>query len=89
MAKQEDQQKQILDMLYALVLKHNLIHVVQLTKKWYHVIFKGEKCFIYHKPPTKNLIVKIQMTMNKMYILVMTYAKHYTSLFQIESYMDD
>ena len=59
------------DVYYAPGLKHNLISVGQLTQKWYNVIFKGEDCIIYDKPPSKRIVAKNKMTKNRMYPLIM------------------
>jgi hypothetical protein len=56
---------------YAPGLKHNLIGVGQHTKKGYNVIFKGNDCYIYDKPPNKMSIARVKMTNNRMYPLSM------------------
>jgi len=71
--------KTILEVYYVPSLKHNLISVGQLTQKGYRVIFQGQECVIYDKPPSKQLLTKVQMTRNKLFPLVMNYSDQVSS----------
>ena len=50
------------EVYYVSGLKQNLISVGQLTQKRYRVIFQGQECVIYDKPPRNHLIAKVQLT---------------------------
>lgn len=65
--------KTISEVYYVPSLKHNMISVGQLTQKGYKVIFRGQGCVIYDKPSNKQLIVKVQVTRNKLFPLIMNY----------------
>ena len=67
----QGQKRHIPNVYYSLGLKHNPISVGQLTEKGYSVIFKGEDCIIYDKPPSKRIIAKRKITKNQMYPLIM------------------
>jgi hypothetical protein len=75
----------MLDVYYAPGLKYNLISVLQLTKKGYDVIFKGNDCFIYDKPPSKMLIARVNVTKNRTYPLSMNYDRRDVSLAKKET----
>ena len=71
--------KVISEVYYVLSLKHNLISVDQLTQKGCKVIFQGQECVIYDKPPSKQLVAKVQMTRNKLFPLIMNYNDQVSS----------
>lgn len=50
--------------LRSLGLKHNLLSVGQLAQRGYNVVFKGDDCFIYDKPPKKMLFANVKMEKN-------------------------
>ena len=54
----QGESKTISEVYYVPSLKHNLLSVGQLTQKGYKVIFQGQECVIYDKPPSKQLIAK-------------------------------
>ena len=51
--------KTISKVYYVPSLKPNLISVGQLTEKGYKVIFLGQECVVYVKPPSKQVIEKV------------------------------
>jgi len=85
----QGQKRHIPDVYYAPILKHNIISVGQLTKKWYDVILKGNDCFICDKPPSKMLIARVNMKKNIMYPFSMNYDRHDVSLAQKATYLED
>jgi hypothetical protein len=85
----QGQKRHIPDVYYAPILKHNIISVGQLAKKWYDVILKGNDCFICDKPPSKMLIARVNMTKNIMYPFSMNYDRHDVSLAQKATYLED
>ena len=85
----QKQKRHIPDVYYALGLKHNIISVGQLTQKGYNVIFKGDDCIIYDKPPNKRLIAKIKMTKNRTYPIFMNYGSQDVSFAKKATCMDD
>ena len=66
--------KEISELYYVPILKHNLLSVGQLTQKGYKVIFQGQEVVIYDKPPSKQLIEKVQMTRNILFPLILNYS---------------
>jgi hypothetical protein len=74
---------------HASSFKYNLISVRELTKKGYNVIFKGNNCFIYDKPPSKMLNSRVNMKKKKMYPLYMNYDRQDVSFAQRETCLDD
>jgi hypothetical protein len=83
----QGQQKTISDVYYAPGLKHNLLSIGQLTEKKYKLVFDGSDCEIYD--PNRHLIIKIQVTRNRMYPLVMNCSSKVTSFAQKATCMDD
>ena len=77
-----DQQRSIADALQAPSFKHYLINIGHLTHKIYNIVFKGEECCICEKPPRKQLIVKVQMTQNMIYLNFMNCWKRVSSSVQ-------
>ena len=72
--------KTISEVYYVPSLKHNLISVSRLTQKGYKVMFQGQECVIYDKPPSKQLIAKVQMTRNELFPLIMNYNDQFSFL---------
>jgi hypothetical protein len=69
-------------------MKYNLTSVSQLTQKGYNVIFNGNECFIYDKPPSKMMIARV-MIKNRMCPLAMNYDRRDASFAQKETRLDD
>ena len=59
------------DVYYVLGLMCNLLSVGQLLEKEYRVFFKNKVCTNYDKFPTKKLIARVEMTKNRMFLLIM------------------
>lgn len=78
LTKQEEL-KIISEVYYVPNLKHNLLSVGQFTQKGYKVIFQSQEILIYDKPPSKQLIAKVQMTRNKLVPLIVNYSGQMSS----------
>ena len=63
------EKKYISDVYFVPSLKHNLMSIGQLMQKGYNVFFKNDVCTILDRPPSKQLITKVQMTNNRMFPL--------------------
>ena len=63
------EQKFVPDVYYVPGLKCNILSIGQLINKGYNVIFKDDVCTIKYIPPSKKIIVEIQMTSNRMFPL--------------------
>ena len=59
------------DVYYVPGLMCNLLSVGQLLEKEYRVFFKNKVCTIYVKYPSKQLIARVEMTKNRMFLLTM------------------
>jgi len=62
-----NQHEYIPGVYYVPNLKHNLISVGQLMEHGYDVIFQGNTCYTYNKPPNIRLIAKVEKTKNRMF----------------------
>ena len=62
-------QKFVPGVYYVPGLKYNILSIGQLINKGYNVIFKDDVCTIKDIPPSKKIIVEIQMTSNRMFPL--------------------
>ena len=67
----DGKRRTIHDVYYVLGLMCNLLSVGQLLEKEYRVYFKKKVCTIYDKYPSKQLIVRVEMTNNRMFPLTM------------------
>jgi len=63
------EKKYISDVYFFPGLKHNLISIGQLMQKGYNVFFKNDVCTTLDRPPSRQLIAKVQMTNNRMFPL--------------------
>ena len=59
------------DVYYVFGLMCNLLSVGQLLEKEYIVFFKKNLCTIYDKYPSKQLISRVDITNNRMFLLIM------------------
>ena len=59
------------DVYYVPSLKCNLLSIGQLIEKNYRVFFKNNECTNINKYPSKQLIARVEMTMNRMFLLIM------------------
>ena len=57
------------EVYYVPGLKCNLLSIGQLIDKGYNVFFKDDMCTIRDIPPSKKIIVQVQMTSNRMFPL--------------------
>ena len=65
------EKRTIHDVYYVTGLMCNLLSVGQLLEKEYRVFFKNKVCTIYDKYPSTQLISKVKMTTNRMFLLTM------------------
>ena len=63
--------KSIVDVYYVPGMKCNLLSIGQLVQKGYNVFFEDGFCTIMDKPPSKQCIVEVKMTRNRMFPLRM------------------
>jgi len=63
------EKKYIFDVYFVLGTKHNLMSIGQLMQKGYNVFFKNDVCTILDRPPSRQLIAKVQMIENRMFPL--------------------
>ena len=63
------EEKFVPDVYYVPGLKCNLLSIGQLIDKGYNVFFKDDVCTIMDIPPSKKVIVEVQMTRNRMFPL--------------------
>ena len=59
------------DVYYVPGLMCDLLSVGQFLEKEYIVFFKKKVCIIYDKYPSKQLIARVEMTQNIMFLLIM------------------
>ena len=67
----DGKRRTIHDIYYVPGLMCNLLSVGQLLEKEYRVFFKKKVCTIYDKYPCKQLIARVEMTKNRMFLLIM------------------
>ena len=57
------------DVYFVPGLKHNLISNGKFMQKGYNIFFKNDVCTILDKPPSRQLIEKVHMTNNIMFLV--------------------
>ena len=62
---------QIYDVYYALGLKCNLLSIWKLLENKYRVFLKNNVCTLFDKYPSTQLIAKVEITNNMMFLLIM------------------
>ena len=50
-------------------MKHNFMSIDQLIQNGYKVLMEYDKCLIHENDGSKNIIVVVQITKNRMFLL--------------------
>jgi hypothetical protein len=67
-SKSKNSSQVISEVFYIPDLKNNLLSIGQLQEKGLAILFKNNKCKVFH--PDRGLIIETEMTMNRMFIVI-------------------
>ena len=65
--KQGEKEKQ--NIYFSLGMKHNLMNVGQLIQNVYKLLMENDKCVIHEKDESNRLLVVVQITKSRMFLL--------------------
>ena len=87
--RKKNEKKYIHEFFYVPHLNVNLINIGQLIQNQYDIWFYDTYCVIYHKPPGKKLIAKVEMTKNEVFALSLRNSNLPLSVAHIVSSLDE
>lgn len=64
----------ILEVFYIPDLKNNLLSIDQLQEKGLDILFRNNKCKVYH--PERGLVIETDITLNRMFIVLANVQIH-------------
>ena len=66
----QGEKKEKQNVYFSLSMKHNLMSVGQLVQNEYKELIKNDKCVIHQKDESNRLLAIVQMTKNRMFLLI-------------------